>query len=66
MTLDWVRQTEHSSVSRCGRYSVSEIEGAWMAWRMAPGGPWFARLEGDVNSEQAAKDLCETDSERKR
>lgn len=63
MILEWnaFDGVEHCSVSRCGRYSVSTHNETWQAWRLAPGGPWFAPLGRNFASEAAAKEAAERD-----
>lgn len=68
MTLEWQPHLnapdQLGGVTKCGRYSVSSIGGGlWQAWRLAPGGPWFAPLELRAADEAEAKALCEKDSQ---
>lgn len=63
MTLEWRPSvnSERCAVSTCGRYSVSEYQGHWQAWKLAPGGAWFAPLGLRVDDEAAAKEVAERD-----
>lgn len=68
MTLTWRTLDERyvSQVSTCGRYSVSEYAGAWQAWKLAPGAPWFAQLGRRAPSKAEAEALCQSDAEATR
>jgi hypothetical protein len=65
MTLEWrpFDKAEHCAVSSCGRYSVSEYNGGWHAWKLAPGGPWFAPIAQNLADETAARAKCQADAE---
>lgn len=65
MTLEW-RQNEADAncwVTVCGRYSVSldHLIGTWRAWKLTPGGPWFAPLGKKRMDFEEAKRFCEED-----
>jgi len=64
MSLEWRVLPERyvSQLSTCGRYSVSEYAGAWQAWKLAPGSPWFAPLALRAASKEEAEALCEKDA----
>jgi hypothetical protein len=74
MTLQWVRlhALAIGSRSKCGTYSVcpffknprakGEEPDSWEAWKLAPGGPWFANLARGLKSENAAREICEQDA----
>lgn len=70
MSLEWVRLHPLSigSRSKCGAYSVCPLYGkgdepeSWEAWKLAPGGPWFAPLKLGLPSEGAAREICEEDA----
>jgi hypothetical protein len=64
MTLEWkpFDHVERCAVTSCGRYSVSEFQGRWQAWKLAPGGPWFAPLGLHLDDEATAKETAERDS----
>lgn len=66
MTLEWkpFDHSENCSVTTCRRYSVSVHNGAWQAWKLAPGGPWFAPLGLRHADEAAAKAAAERDCAR--
>jgi len=64
MSLEW-RQHETDAtcwVTKCGRYSVSTRQGVWDAWKLAPGGPWFAPLRQNLADEASAKAVAEADA----
>ena len=66
MTLQWTKIHPNASGShtKCHRYSVCRTndEGTlWELWKMAPGGPWFALLEKNLPSEDAAQRRAERD-----
>lgn len=68
MTLEW-RQHEVEKdcwVTACGRYCVSydNVRDTWRAWKLVPGGAWFAPLRKKPMSENEAKLFCAEDSER--
>lgn len=66
--LEWrphPNATSTGSISTSGRYSVSSIkEGVWQAWKLAPGGPWFAMLGMPTETKDAAEALCQADADR--
>jgi hypothetical protein len=68
MTLEW-RQHEAEAncwVTSCGRYSVSydHLVETWRAWKMAPGGPWFAPFGREpMSTAEDAKAICEGDTQ---
>jgi hypothetical protein len=70
--LEWVRLHPDAigSRSKCGTYSVCPLYGksdkpeSWEAWKLAPGGPWFANLRKDLPSEDAARGICEQDVQK--
>lgn len=70
MTLEWTdpRTDERGPRTKCGRYAVCSIgdgaEERWQAWKLAPGGPWFAPLAIDILSESAAREICEQDDRK--
>jgi hypothetical protein len=70
VTLEWTdpRTDERGPRSKCGRYAVCSIgdgkEERWQAWKLAPGGPWFALLAIDILSETEAREICEQDAHR--
>jgi hypothetical protein len=70
VTLEWhdKRTDERGYRSKCGRYSVSSIgdgpSESWEAWKLAPGGPWFAQIAVGLRTEQAAQDVCELNSQQ--
>lgn len=51
MTLEWQdkRTDERGYRSTCNRYSISSVtldgEEFWQAWKLVPGGAWFAPLK---------------------
>lgn len=54
--------------SKCGHYAVCSIgEGyaTWEAWKLAPGGPWFAPLKMGLPSQDAAREICEQDAAKR-
>lgn len=63
MTLEWrqLPTTEICHVTACGRFSVAfdAQYSVWRAYRLAPGGPWFALLGQHSTSEAGAKATCE-------
>lgn len=69
MAIEW--QDKHTDErgyrSRCNRYSVCSItqDGleTWEAWKLAPGGPWFAILASKLPSEGAARAAAEADAQ---
>lgn len=65
MPLEWrTLPTENCRVSTCGRYAVSVCDGQWSAWKLAPGGPWFAPLAQKLADQESAERLCNEDSWR--
>jgi hypothetical protein len=76
MSLEWVRlhPLAIGSRSKCGNYSVcpffrdprrSDEPDSWEAWRLTPGGAWFAPLEMGLPTEEAARERCEQDAANK-
>jgi hypothetical protein len=66
MALEWLPlDRENCSVTKCGRYSVSTHGGTWQAWRLAPGGPWFAPLNLKLPDEAAARAIAQADADAK-
>ncbi len=69
MPLEWQnkRTDERGYRSVCNRYSVNSIgEGKherWEAWRMVPGGAWFAPIVVGLMSEAEARAAAESDAE---
>lgn len=65
--LDWVRihPEAFGSHSKCRRYSVNRAadERTWEVWKLAPGGPWFARLGHGFESEEAARARAQEDAQ---
>lgn len=53
--------------TRDGRYSVcstgAEPNVRWEAWKMVPGGAWFAPLAGNLESEQFARRVAQLDAD---
>jgi hypothetical protein len=69
MTLEWLPLAlgDRGFRSKCGKYSVCSIGDGhvtWEAWKLAPGGPWFAPLQHGLPSEEAAMAVAQADSER--
>jgi len=68
MTLQWddKRTDERGYRSTCRRYSVCSIttDGVetWEAWKMVPGGAWFAPLVNGLATEDAARAAAEADA----
>lgn len=68
--LEWQPMVSGSRgyYSACKRYSVCsagpEDNAEWQAWKLAPGGPWFAPLALGLPSEQAARESAEKDAEK--
>ncbi len=67
MKLEWRPHPDPLSLGRItsnGRYTVSSIEdGVWQAWKIAPGGPWFAMLGLPRPTREAAMALCDADAQ---
>lgn len=68
MTLEW-RQHEHDPnvwLTECRNYCVSydHMISSWRAWKLSPGGPWFAPLGKKQMDCDEAKQFCVEDSER--
>lgn len=69
MPLEWQdkRTDERGYRSACNRYSISGItidgEEFWQAWKLVPGGAWFAPLSRPDRSEEAARAAAEADAE---
>lgn len=69
MTLEWQspRTDERGYRSQCNRYSVCSItqDGieTWQAWKLAPGGPWFAPLALGLETEDDARAAAESDAQ---
>lgn len=67
MQLEWQnkRTDERGYRSTCNRYSVSSInvDGTerWEAWKLVPGGNWFAPLAMNLPDENAARAAAQTD-----
>lgn len=68
MTLQWQgkRIDERGYKSVCNRYSVcsivyNDVE-TWEAWKMVPGGAWFAPLAIGLRSEDEARKAAEADA----
>lgn len=64
MTLEWLPHPDPGAVggiTKCGRYSVSRYGELWQAWKLAPGGPWFAPLGLRGASKEEAEKLCQSD-----
>lgn len=66
MTLEWVKihPAASGSHSKCMGYTTCRTNDAgtlWEVWKLAPGGPWFALLEKNLPSEDAAKARAEQD-----
>lgn len=70
MPLEWQnpRTDERGYRSQCNRYSVCSItqdgRETWQAWKLAPGGPWFAPLALNLTTESEARLAAELDAER--
>jgi hypothetical protein len=70
MKLEWQdkRTDERGYYSTCKRYSVCSVgsgeDERWQAWKLAPGGAWFAPLETNLLSEQAARASAQADADR--
>lgn len=67
MPLEWLRIHPDAigSHTKCRRYSVCRTnnEGTlWEVWKLAPGGPWFAQLDRNLPTEDAAKERAEKDA----
>jgi len=66
--LEWrdKRTDERGYRSVCNRYSVCSVtldgEEFWQAWKLVPGGAWFAPLSL-TNSEAGARAAAELDAE---
>lgn len=65
MTLEWrqLPTSEVSYITACGKYSVG-FDGqhrVWRAYRLAPGGPWFAPIGHEATIE-GAKQVAEADA----
>jgi len=69
MTLEWQdkRTDSRGCYSKCNRYSVcSTGEGSderWTAWKVVPGGAWFAPLACGLMTEDEARSIAERDAE---
>jgi hypothetical protein len=67
MSIEWkkIHADASGSHSKCGRFTVCRTNDAgtlWEVWKLAPGGPWFALLEKNLTSEDAAKARAEQDA----
>ena len=68
MTLEWQdkRTDERGYKSTCNRYSVCSITNngveTWEAWKMVPGGAWFAPLATNLPNESEARKAAEADA----
>jgi hypothetical protein len=71
MTLEWTRihPDARGSRTKCGGYSVCSIgtgsDEQWEAWKLAPGGPWFAPLKLGLPDEAAARAIAQADADAK-
>jgi hypothetical protein len=66
MNLEWLPHPdkgEAGGITKCGRYSVSRYAGLWQAWRLVPGGAWFAPMGLRLPTREEAEALCEKDVE---
>jgi hypothetical protein len=45
----------------CSIGPVGTPQERWEAWKLAPGGPWFAPLKLNLTDEATARALCEQD-----
>lgn len=68
MSLEWQKIHPDASGyhSSCKRYSICVTRDAkgecWEAWKLVPGGVWFAPLEMNLPDEAAAKERAERDA----
>lgn len=65
MPLEWIKIHPDASGShtKCKRYTICvDPNGQWEAWKLVPGGAWFALLEKNLTSEDAAKARAELDA----
>jgi len=67
VTLEWQPMPEGARgyLSSCRKYSVCSVtiqgQELWEAWKLAPGGPWFAPLQLGLANEEDAKRAAEED-----
>lgn len=66
MSLEWQKTHPDASGShtKCKRYTIcrtTDDGSLWEVWKLAPGAPWFALLEKNLPSEEAAKERAERD-----
>jgi hypothetical protein len=68
MSLEWAKNHPDALGyhSTCKRYSVCVTRDAngehWEAWKLVPGGVWFAPLAINLPSEEAAKARAQQDA----
>jgi hypothetical protein len=68
MPLEWkpIPGGNGSSISTCSNYSIGATDdGLWQAWKLAPGGAWFAPLARGLTSEAAAQAVAQADADAK-
>jgi hypothetical protein len=66
VTLEWRPHPDKGAeggITVCGRYSVSRYVGLWQAWKLAPGGCWFAPMGLRLPSKEEAEAVCQTDAD---
>ena len=66
MTLEWQPiDRENCMVTKCKRYAVSTHDGQWQAWKLVPGGAWFAPLKLKLPDEESARKVAQADADAK-